>query len=482
MPKLYKLILRSYIGPFIATFFITLFILLMQFLFKYIDDLVGKGLEWYIILELLLYASSTLVPLALPLAVLLSSLMTFGSLAENYELVAFKSAGVSLRRVMMPLFLFTGILSVGAFFFSNQVMPFANLKMNSLLYDVRQQKPTLTIKEGVFYSGIDGYSIRVGKKEKDGSHLKDIMIYDHAKNQGNRNVLMAKTGVMSKSENGRFLVLNLYDGIRYEETIDPKNPRARVKHVRFRFKEQEVKFDLSAFKMERTDESLFKDHYKMLNVVQLINAQDSLKVRLDLEYKELDKYLKGQISFIKKDSILHFYEPREIQVSDKGFLRTFSREKRKPIVRRALSIARNVKSFTASTVREEDYTIKKITKHDIEWHRKFTLSVACAILFFIGAPLGAIIKKGGLGLPVVVSIMFFILFHIMSISGEKFAREGILTSFSGMWLASGVLIPIGLFFTYKATTDSTLFDSQFYQGIIQKIRSIFVRGNKKNPN
>ena len=274
--KVHKLIIGSFIGPFILTFFIALFILLMQFLFKYIEDLVGKGLEWYVVLELIVYASSTLVPMALPLAILLSSIMTFGNLGEHYELVALKSAGISLRKIMMPLVYCVLLISIGAFYFSNVAMPYANLKMGALMWDVKNQKPTLALKEGVFFNGMDGFSIRVGKKEKDGQTLKDIVIYNHSNQSGNKNVMMADSGRMLKSENDRFLIIELFNGISYEESGTPNTINDRKQLLRVKFKQHEVKFDLSTFQMNRTDENLFKDHYTMLNINQLKYYEDSL--------------------------------------------------------------------------------------------------------------------------------------------------------------------------------------------------------------
>ena len=248
------------------TFLISLFILLMQFLWKYIDDLVGKGLEWYVIAELLMYASATLVPLALPLAILVSSIMTFGNLAENYELVAAKSAGISLQRIMRPLIIAAIMISAMAFYFSNNILPFTNLKMGSLLYDVRQQKPALYIKPGVFYNGIDGYSIRIGKKGADGQSLENIMIYDHTENKGNVKVIVAESGKMEMSDDEKFLLITLYNGESYEERNNRKRNLDTHPHIRTSFKSDLIQFDLSTFKLSRTNEELFKNNYQMLNI------------------------------------------------------------------------------------------------------------------------------------------------------------------------------------------------------------------------
>lgn len=468
MKKLYKLVLLSYIGPFVMTFFISIFILLMQFLWKYIDDLVGKGLAWHVIAELLIYASASLVPMALPLSILLSSIMTFGNLAEHYELVAAKSAGVSLQRIMYPLIIVVMLTCVAAFFFSNYALPFANLKMGSLLYDVRQQRPSFSVKEGIFYNGIEGYSIRVGKKDPDGKNLYQVMIYEHKQGMGNAKVTIAKSGKMVMSADTTTLVFTLYDGYSYEER-EHRNNAGIDTHplLRMNFKEQEVRLDLSGFKLSRTNEELFKDNYQMLNIKQLASATDTLKNELRLKQIEFLKNLSPYF-YIRQHPIS--YTPAPIVVfKEKNFINNFDKFERPSVLQIAANIARSVQT-TISVNREEiDLRKKTIARHEIEWHRKFTLSFACFILFFIGAPLGAIIKKGGLGMPVVVSVLFFISFHIISITGEKFAREGVIAAYKGMWLASAILLPLGAFLTYKATSDSVLFDKAAYIRFFKKI-------------
>lgn len=466
--KVHKLIIGSFIGPFILTFFIALFILLMQFLFKYIDDLVGKGLEWYVVLQLLMYASSTLVPMALPLAILLSSIMTFGNLGEHYELVALKSSGISLRRIMMPLITIVFLISIGAFFFSNIVMPYANLKMGALMWDVRNQKPSLAIKPGEFYNGIDGYSIRVAEKGEDGSTLKNIVIYNHTANNGNMNVLLADSGKMLKSENDRYLVIMLYNGISYEETGSPGTLNNRKQLTRVKFHEHEVKFDLSTFQLNRTDENLFKDHYTMLNLKQLKFYEDSLSERLVRDkaffHQNYALYTNMNKSFRLDSSVTSVK-----RTLDTNIIKNFKQSDRTMIISRAFSTIRNVASYTETAKKDQDAMSEKIRRHMIESHRKFTLPFACMILFFIGAPLGAIIRKGGLGMPIVISIFFFIFFHILSITGEKMARQDVVPVWQGMWMASLILTPIGIFITRKASLDSTLLDLDVYTNFFRKL-------------
>ena len=457
MKKLTLLVLRAFAGPMVITFIISLFVLLMQFLWKYIDDLVGKGIDTVIIIKLMVYVSVTLVPLALPLSLLLSSLMTFGNLAEHFEITACKSAGVSLQRIMRPLIITAFLICGSAFYFSNYILPIANLKMNALLYDVRQQKPALLIKEGIFYNGIDGYSIRVGKKESDGQTLRNIMIYDHSENRGNTKLILAESGKMAMSNDERYLLLYLSKGSSYEER-ENKPGRSSRPLMRSEFEEELVRFDLSSFKMTRTNEQLFKDNYQMLNLRQLSYASDSLEKKIRDKQNEFYKVLTGMINVDTGKTKTAF-----VPISNNtNFIKYFPDDRQKMIVSTATYSVRNMKNMTDDMVQDMEIKSKSLAKHQIEWQRKFTLSFACLILFFIGAPLGAIIKKGGLGTPVVVSIIFFLIYHIISITGEKFAREGVILPWKGMWLSSIILLPIGIFLTYKATTDSGLFDKDTY--------------------
>lgn len=479
MKKVSKLVLKAYIGPLLLTFFIALFVLLMQFLWKWVDELVGKGLEWNIIAELLFYASATFVPLALPLAILLASLMTFGNLGERYELVAMKASGISLRRIMMPLIILSVVIGIAAFFFSNIVLPIANLKFRSILYDVRQQKLALNIREGVYYNGIDGYTIRVGIKEKDEKILRGIMIYDHTDKMGNTNLTLADSGTMGITADERYMILTLYNGKNYFEDADRKNQASRP-FRESRFEESQRRFDLSAFSMVRTDEDLFRKNYQMLNIRQLEDAVDSMKLQLSTKTDEFAS------SFT--NNYFH-YKNRYKAISDtltaqdsvylwKGdFLGPFISTDKIRVVENALNTARNLKVTIGY---HKDYLKDKnlsITKHRIEWQRKYTLSFACLILFFVGAPLGAIIRKGGLGLPLVVSVVLFVMYHILSTTGFKYAREGVLSPFEGMWLASAVFLPVGIFLTYKATTDSPLMDTDYWQKLLARIISRFKQRN-----
>jgi len=468
--KVHLLVLKAFLRPFIVTFFIVMFILLMLFLFKYIDDLIGKGFEWYVILELLVYASATHVAMALPLAILLSSIMTFGSLGENYELVAIKSAGISLQKAMMPLIIVVCMLSLSAFLFSDYWLPKANLKMGSLLYDVRNQKAAFLINEGIFNTSIPGYAIRVQKKDPDQT-LHDVLIYERNTSSGNVNVLMAKEGQMFTTDDDQLLVLKLKNGMRFEESPGESasyNPRQRF--MRTEFKETEQRFDLSGFQMKRTDEELFKSNYAMMNIRQLKFYLDSFSLKGDSNLRSAYADL-SQISKNYRLDTLSKKLPAKPMQSYKNVLNLIPADKRIPSLQTAKDQIRSVKDVLIRKELFEKDNDSRLRGFLIELNRKFTIAFSCLVLFFIGAPLGAIIRKGGLGLPVVMSVLFFLIYHIISTIGEKSVKEGSLSPFLGMWIAIICLSPLGIFLTYKATVDSVLFDLEIYKRWFKRLFS-----------
>jgi lipopolysaccharide export system permease protein len=455
----------------------------MQFLWKYIDDLVGKGLDFSVIMELLLYASAGLVPLALPLSILLSSIMTFGNMAENYELMALKSAGISLIRIMFPLIIFIGFVSGGAFFFSNNVMPFTNLKMGALLYDVRHQKPEVSVKEGVFSDALEGYSIKVSRKNKKTSMLYNLMIYDHTEKNGNRIVTVADSATMEVTTDGKYMILNMYQGTSYNEVEEKKKRRNDKEHPHRvdKFEEQRILIDMSGLGFERTDEKLFKNHYQMLNLDQLKTAVDSLDEKFHNRETIFVSNLKKSNYFKRlkvgaTDSIWYAKNTIDAESLDiDSLFNSFPAFKKKSVFEHARNYARSTQSYINTTSSELNHKMKYIKRHEIEWHRKFTLSFACLLLFFIGAPLGAIIRKGGLGMPVVVSVLFFVIYYVITISGEKSAKIGEWPSWLGMWISAIVLLPIGLFLTYKAATDSVILNVETYFTPLKKMFMRFVK-------
>ncbi len=464
------------------TFFIAVFLLLMQFLWKYIDEFVGKGIETAVMAKLLSYASVNFIPMALPLAILLSSIMTFGGLGENYELVALKSSGISLLRIMRPLIVFISIISVCALLFSNYVLPVANLKFYSLLYDVRNIRPEINIKPGIFFNGIDDYSIRVQKKNKKTNLLYGVMIYDHTNRQGNTTVIVADSGKMQLTEDKRYLLLTLYNGNKYDELRDNGQTDWRVTHPnqKDKFTEEDITIELTGFGFNRSDESLFMDNYKMLNIKQLVHAEDSLEnlyVKRDSDYVQTI----ANIAFFKKleiDTLANKRAIRDTFINADTLYKAFSKSDKMVVYQNAITIAKSQLSYITLSSDELSSRENYIVKHKVEFHLKFTLAFACLILFFVGAPLGAIIRKGGLGMPVVVSVLLFILYYIISLIGEKFAKELILPAWAGVWLSSAILFPLGLFLTYKAASDSVIFNIDLYVEPIRKFLDKLVKRKK----
>ena len=416
--KLDKLIVKAFVGPFIATFFITLLVLVMQFFWLYIDDFVGKGLSTGLILEFIWYQSAVLVPLALPLAVLLSSLMTFGNLGETYELVAIKSAGISLLRFMRPLFFVTLMICGIAFLFSNYIIPVANLKSRTLLSDIVFAKPSFDIKEGVFYDKIYGFAIKIGKKEKNDSVIRDVIIYEQA-NALQDNFIIAKDGVMRVSNDKRFLEFNLKDGWRYQERGNVAT--TNTEFIRLGFKEYKKQFDLSSFQFQRTADSVNKNNHRMLSMRQLDKAIDSLKKQNGNFYKQVDQNIAPSLQFVsyldsnwKKEKIkpLKSLDSLIGDSIDHDLLRNISIK---------LESLRASNDVLIAQYKDQRKTLRL---HQNEWHRKISLSLACLVLFLIGAPLGSIIRKGGLGSPLVLSVVFFMIFYFLSNTGEKMSKEG----------------------------------------------------------
>jgi lipopolysaccharide export system permease protein len=437
-----------------------MFVLLMLFLFKYIDDLIGKGFEWYTIAQLMMYASATNVAMALPLSILLSSIMTYGALGENYELVAIKSAGISLRRAMYPMVVVVGLLAVAAFIFSDYMLPIANLKYYSLLYDARQQKSANLLPEGVFSSSFPGYTIRVSKKDPDGQTLHGVMIYSKNPANNNTDVLFAKSGSMYRSPDN-YLILLLKDGIQYSESPGDNNYNFRQRLTRFRFKAREQWFDLSGFKIHRTNESEFKTQVQMMNSRQLRDSSKSLirqyNANLEQNFKLFSPYIKYFNIPRKSATVKNIAPVKDINITRLPQTQFYS------AITNGMSEVRSIQDMLRNRADFSKNTAKTIRRCLVEYQRKFVLSAVCLVLFLIGAPLGAIIRKGGLGMPVVVAVVFFIIYYIISTIGEKSAKDGNLSPVIGMWISVIILTPIGLFLSYKAANDSVLFDLEAYK-------------------
>ena len=580
MKKLDKLVFKSFIGPFFLTFCVVVFIFLLQFLLRHFEDIVGKGLGWSVYVQLLGYFSINMTPVSFPLAVLLSSLMTYGNLGEHSELTALKGAGISLTRTLIPMFFFSILLTILAFLSNNYIVPKANLKAYSLLYDIKHKSPALNIKEGVFYDNIPGYQIKVNKKFSDGRSLKDIIIYNHSKRTGNTEVTLADSGQMYTIKNDRYLVMELYDGHHYSEQELKRSKRSindRNKpspYARNKFDHSKFVFSMASFDLKRTKEELFAGNRLMKGVKQLNYDVDSLEKDIKYAKYEAFRNLKAKFNYHLddleepeellpdnygrvdlRDSLRNPSELRKVQKSNNttnfaknvtvdqakdtsalsqtddsqtnknpnsinskaqlyaktagdvpkynGSLKLRSKDLEKPektfsIVKdgpdsllngdfsntrymvSAVTNARFVKNHVMVTTSKLSVKKEELLRFKIQGYKIYAQAFSCLIMFLIGAPLGSIIKRGGFGFPVIVSIGFFIVYYVFMSIGEKWAKEELVTPFFGVWLANFVLLPFGLFFLRQARLDARIFENDFYSVIIERLKSRIL-DKLKNP-
>ncbi len=474
--------LQSFLPLFLMTFFICLFIVLMQFLWRYIDDLVGKGLEFTVILELFFYAALTMVPMALPLAILLASLMVFGNLGERFELTAMKASGISLVTTMRPLIALMILVAIGAFFFQNNVLPVAQTKMWTLLYSMRQKSPEVEIPEGAFYDQLPGYNLFVEKKDRDTGMLYNMMIYDMSGGFDNARVILADSGKLSFTEDKTHLFIKLYSGEQFENLREQSQGGTMSKNVPYRREAFSNKEILVAFdaNFNRMDESGMRNQYVGKNITELQATIDSVTMRVDSIGAAYGRYIKETpymgLQYYKRQmvdrTIVNVRNPEVIlnkplnvdtifSDNSKGYARSY--------VTQAIATAKRTRQdyeYKSFTMKDDRKTIRR---HGIEMHKKFTLSIACIIFFFIGAPLGAIIRKGGLGTPLVISVILFIIYYIIDNTGYKMARDGRLEVWEGMWLSTAILLPLGIFFTHKAVNDSAVFNRDAYLNFFRRL-------------
>ena len=466
-------IFKRFFTLFLMTFLICIFILLMQFLWKHFAELIGKGIGLDVLAEFFVYSIFTLVPMALPLAILLASLMTFGNMGENFELTAMKSAGISLFRIIRPLIIFIAMVSIGAFYFSNHVLPVSQTKLWTLIFTLRQKSPELDIPSGEFYSGINGLNLYVREKEE--GLLKHLMIYDFSEGFNNATVMVADSGRISLSEDKKYLLLTLYDGESFEnlknQSINSNSANIPYRRESFDMKEILLDFDSD---FNRLDESILEDQHVSKNIDQLTQSIDSVREIVKVRVKDQQNEMVERRYFGRESGW-----GRSLEVSDNIQLENYNpdslflnQEKTKMTlaVTQSISRANDLKSQIEYNKIMLNEPTRYVSRHQIEWHRKFTLSFACLIFFFIGAPLGAIIRKGGHGTPVVISVIMFIVYYIIDNTGYKMAREGLWTAAEGMWLSSSVLLPIGIFLTYKAAVDATLFNKEEYIRFLQQTK------------
>jgi lipopolysaccharide export system permease protein len=491
--KIDRLLIREFIPPFVLACGIALFVLMMQFLWLWIDDIAGKGIGFFVLAEMLYYLGITLVPMALPIGVLLASVMVYGNLAEKYELASLKSAGIPLMRIMLSSMALSAIIALGSFFCSNNFIPYANLKFRSRLYDIKKQKPALNIEEGVFNDDFQGYTIRIGKKSINNRNIEDIMIDDNeSNNRQELNLVRAEKGEMFITDDDRFFVMQLENGYQYQET-GPGAASNQHPFVRMKFKDYTKAFDLSEFDLSRTDESIFKSYHAMLSSSQLKEAIDSIsnviskmdvELKADMENKmyfliykeELDSTTRQDTSFyvfpeMRKDTVA---KPQKISVAPDRVLEqpylddllpgqsivlSFSETKQVELLTKARNIVRASKNFLYEHRQRLQYEREKRVKHIYELHSKYGLALICFIFLFIGAPMGAIVRKGGFGWPFLVAILFFMLFVILMIFFRRLARSLAIDPVLGAWMPNIILFPIGLFLTVKAMNDSKLLDT-----------------------
>lgn len=552
------------------TFLVVVFILLTQHMLKYFDDIIGKDLGWEVLSQLLFYFAVFMTPVAMPLAVLLSSLIAFGNLGEHFELTAIKSAGISLLRTIRPIFFFVLGLTGLAFYINNNLVPTAALEAYSLLYDIKQKKPALDLREGAFYNGLPDISIKVNKKFPDGVTLKDIIVYDHRKNDGNKDVIIADSGRMSTILNERYLKFELFNGYNYaegasseREMTGQKNSRAETL-TRSKFDKTQVVYDLSSFQLARTDKKWFETNRIMRNLRELDIDIDSINTQV--LQQELNHYLytPTYFNYYNKDSItmpeylsrfkkerdsisrakymdreqLKREEPpavkqqtketpqaaeppvvkaersiaarnikkrgaekpvpepalkgvsspqdslRNKQSADSLFMAridsVFAMPASKNVAQAATNMARQVKSQVLnSNAAIENYQKEKVV-FEIQWHKIIANSVMCIAMFLIGAPLGAIIKRGGLGVPFLISILFFIVYYLLNMQGEKLAKQGLISPMTGIWAADVILLLIGFVFLRQARSDARLFDADAYRVVFDHIRQWFTALKPRN--
>ena len=473
--KLDIFILKGYLQLFAGTFFICLFIFLMQFVWKYVDDLIGKGIPWDVLAKFIWYSSLTLIPLSIPLAVLLASLITFGNFGERLELLAMKASGIPLIRILLPVFTLAILICAGSFYFQNKVSPEATKQFYTLLWSMRQKSPELEIPEGIFYSDIPGYNLYVERKDAETGMLYGVMIYTNTDNYEDTQIVLADSGRLQSTADKAHLKLTLYDGERFRNMDNQSGNmlRANIPYMRESFIEE---IDYIAFdnNFNLFDANLFAGNAQAKNLTEIHRGIDSLRSRTDsighsIYENAKVSYLARSLSPGKKDSAKIVMEVAEMAPFDTLF-NQLRDDQKSSAWKSAFSRAETMKAeceFRSSCYTTEMNT--QLRRHLMESQKKFTLSLACLLFFFIGAPLGAIIRKGGLGIPVVISVIFFIFYYIINVAGENNAKVGAWNAFFGEWLSSMVLLPIGGFLTYKANSDSVVFNIEGYKKFFMKL-------------
>lgn len=494
MKKLDLLLIRSFIPPMVVWFLVALFIFNMQFLWKYIDEIVGKGLSIFLILELLFYQALAMVPKALVFGVLIASVMSLGNLAEHYELTSMKSAGISLSRTMRPLLFICILLGFGSYAFADYFIPNAALQFKGRLHDIRRTKPALVLEKGQFNYDFKGIVIYIGDKDADSRHLYDIKLYDHSRELGNVNQTNARHGELFYSDDKRYLILRLYDGVRFEELTPPSDRPMSAPFTRVEFKEFTAMFDMKQFEQKETDRDLFKDHYSLLNTRQLSKAIDSLFKKVDGKSFELQRNTHSFFHFqrvktdtsaagryIPSDSLLKIIQLKEAKLPA-TFLETIDLNKRKEMAKRAFGSATQIRNQAETTIKSTTSVRSSIAEHENEIHQKIVYALACLIFLYVGAPMGALIRKGGFGWPVLVSFLLFMIFFVANLMGERLAKNLTLPCWMGSWLPIWVILPLAVWLTRNAVRDTEAISSERFKSIGGAIAGFFRKFQRKKAS
>lgn len=475
MKTIHKLVLKAYLGPLIMTFFIVTFVLMMNFVWRFIEDLTGKGLSADVILELIFYATINMIPLGLPLAMLLAGIMTMGNMGENFELQAMKSAGMSLMRIMQPLIIVTFIISIASFFLVNNLVPYAYKRSMIILSDIKRQKQVLEFKDGLFFNGIhEDMSIRVEHQDPETGLLHNVLIYDSRSQGGNMTTTMAETGYIRLSDDKKFLLVTLYNGDNYQQTRNSRwYTKNSLRHDKFDVQDMAIRME--GFDFQQSDNTMINSS-QAKNIVELQHAIDSLDVTVEEAIaRSYDPLLRDNL-FTNDIQVLQLPDSMKIDKSEftdvylLDSLPKLTMRERNEIWKTAKTMAQNSRqSFSYDEGSAKD-GLNQLYRSKNDWHKKLSLPFSVIIFFLIGAPLGAIIRKGGMGTPIVISVVFFVIYYVISLSGEKMAKEGTWSSFSGIWISSFILTPIAIYLMIKATNDSSLLDTDWYDAQFKKIK------------
>ena len=472
MKKIHLLVLKAYLGPLVATFFIVQFVLMMNFVWRYIDELTGKGLGVSTIAELLACATANMIPLGLPLAMLLSAIMAMGNLGENFELLAMKSAGMSLPKILKPLIVLVSFIAIGGFFISNNLVPYANQRMYEILYDIREQRQDMEFQDGMFFNGLPDMSIRVGHQNEKTKLLSDIIIFDTRASNGDMTTTIADSGYIYLSDDKSFLYVTLYSGDTYEHSRNMRwYDTNTLRH--HSFETQEGTFPIA--KVGGTSESSKKfTESKTRNMIGLQELSDSLQLMIDQSQAATYAPLFKERIFPRDSSILggdsiRYDKANFAPINFYDSISNLPIRERAKVFAQANTAARMARGAYSFDEQSSKVAITQYYRSENEWHRMLTMPVSILVFFLIGAPLGAIIRKGGLGTPIVISVIFFVFYYIISVSGEKMSSEGTWDALYGMWLPIATLTPIAIYLTRQATNDSSLLDTDWYDVRIRKL-------------